>query len=429
MSSYSEHDDVVRINARETDAFDIANVRHFIGPNPYLDSEALVLDFALTGQPVPLSLPDLQAKAAEQFPSLRLPPESREHGADYATLFARTASEAGKLKMGLHLSKWSIKRYDRFDRVALQTLHKGTQKGVVYFVWDWFEALNQGEAFDFDGRFVELQESFSNSVYGGPSTYSLIRAAHKRGIPTTYLWDEGLVQYGYGSRQVRGASTTFDRDSQLDSDFTTRKDDCKLFLEEYGYPVPTGEVVESLEEALDMAENIGYPVVIKPLSGHKGIGVTANIQDPDQLEFAFDKAVESMHEEGPPQIIVEKFVTGHDYRLLCVAGDFVAAVKREPASVTGDGRSTVGRSSPGKTPPPSGPIPPPHPSARSSPTTPWKPICANRIWGWIPCSMGARRSICARWRTCPPEASARTSPTLCTRIPLPCAAPSPSSSV
>jgi cyanophycin synthetase len=149
------------------------------------------------------------------------------------------------------------------------------------------------------------------------------------------------MQYGYGKKQVRGSATTFDCDSHLDSDFTTRKDDCKAFLSNLGFPVPKGDVVVSCKQALKVAEKIGYPVAVKPVAGHKGIGVTAEVQNAEELEFAFDRAVEAIPENQAIEIIVEKSISGVDFRVLCVNGRFVAATERRPASVVGDGHSTI----------------------------------------------------------------------------------------
>jgi cyanophycin synthetase len=149
------------------------------------------------------------------------------------------------------------------------------------------------------------------------------------------------MQYGYGQKQVRGVATTFDCDSHLDSDFTTRKDDCKAFLNTLGFPVPKGDIVRSFEGARAVAREIGYPVAVKPVVGHKGIGVTADVRDPEELEFAFSRAVDAISEEQPKQVIVERSISGADFRLLCVNGRFVAATERRPASVIGDGRSTI----------------------------------------------------------------------------------------
>jgi cyanophycin synthetase len=170
------------------------------------------------------------------------------------------------------------------------------------------------------------------------------------------------MQYGYGSRQVRGIATTFDCDSHLDSDFTTNKDDCKAFLSTLGFPVPQGDIVASREEALTAARRIGYPVAVKPVVGHKGIGVTADVRTPEELEFAFNRAVRAIADNQPIRVIVEQSISGTDFRLLCVNGRFVAATERRPASVVGDGRSTIAElivqenSTPARTDTPTSPL-------------------------------------------------------------------------
>ncbi len=324
------------INARTGDLFDIFNFRHYLGPNPYLDTAALVFDFALTGDGIPKPLEAYVKQIGSYYPQL----QDRTY-LSVAHLVGHVITEINKLDMDLHLDRWSLKLHSTSVRMAIQTLHGRTTRRVVYFVWDWFEAINRNDYFDVAAEFESLQQGFRDSVYGGPTVYALLKTAHSKGIPTVYLWDEQLVQYGYGRKQVRGAATTFDRDSRLDSDFTTRKDDCKAFLASYGFPVPLGKVARSLVQALDTAEELGYPVVLKPVTGHKGIGVTANIQNPEELETAYDNALAAIPLDASVVIIVEKHVTGTDFRLLCVNGSFVAAVERRPAFVIGDGLSTI----------------------------------------------------------------------------------------
>lgn len=328
--------DTLRINARKTDAFDIFNIQHYIGPNPYLETAALVFDFALTGHLAPRPIEDYVAIISDRFPEI-----GHQTADSYAHLFARTVSEAGKLDMGMHLDRWNLKPYKDFVRVSVQTVHARTQRAVVYSVWDWFEAITQGEEFLFEEQIKALQDMFRRSVYGGPTVYALLRTAGDQGIPAFYLWDEGLMQYGYGKKQVRGSATTFGCDSHLDSDFTTRKDDCKAFLGNLGFPVPQGDVVVSCKQALNVADKIGYPVAVKPVAGHKGIGVTAEVQNAEELEFAFERAVDAIPENQGIEVIVEKSISGVDFRLLCVNGRFVAATERRPASVVGDGSSTI----------------------------------------------------------------------------------------
>ncbi|BAZ42492.1 RimK domain-containing protein ATP-grasp [Calothrix sp. NIES-4101] len=335
MVKYNRNE-TVRINARKTDVFDIFNFKHYAGANPYLSAGALVFDFAITDEQEALPLEDYLEQVCQYFPDLR-----NETYESHAHLFAHTASKMGKLEMDLHLDKLSVKSDSDKSTIAIQSLHERTTRAVIYFVWDWFEAITQKEDIVFDEQLTILQNRFRQSVYGGPTVYALWRTAEKKGIPVFYLWEEGLTQYGFGKNHIRGIATTFDCDSHVDSDFTTRKDDCKAFLKSLGFPVPEGEIVKSDREALAVAKEIGYPVAIKPVVGHKGIGVTADITSPRELELAYSRAVAAIPENQPIRIIVEKSIKGSDFRLLCVNGRFVAATERRPASVVGDGHSTI----------------------------------------------------------------------------------------
>ncbi|MGE5660547.1 MAG: acetate--CoA ligase family protein [Actinomycetota bacterium] len=326
----------VRVNARKTDIFDIFNFKHYLGPNPYLETAALVFNFAVTDSREPLAIADYLSEIGRLYPQLL-----SETYESHAHLFARTALEVGKLDMGLYFNHYQVKPSGRHDQIAVEALHARTARAVVYAVWDWFEAIDQDLDFPLESQIAVLQEMFRHSVYGGPTVYSLMRSATQSKIPTFYLWDEGLMQYGYGKKQVRGQATTFDCDSHLDSDFTTRKDDCKAFLATLGFPVPKGDLVTTESGAIAAAREIGYPVAVKPVSGHKGIGVTADVQDSEELVAAFRRALKAIPDKEPIRIIVEQSFKGADFRLLCVNGKFVAATERRPAWVVGDGTSTV----------------------------------------------------------------------------------------
>ncbi|MBE9008866.1 acetate--CoA ligase family protein [Pseudanabaenaceae cyanobacterium LEGE 13415] len=325
-----------RVNARKTDAFDIFNIRYYIGANPYLSTAATVFDLTQTGNQDPLPLEKYVDVISDRYPHFR---EIDFHS--HADLFAQTVAQVSPLDMDLHLQHWNLKTYAKFDRIAIETLHARTTREIIFAVWDWFEAITQGRNFAIGDHIEVLQAQFRRSVYGGPTVYALLKSAQLQGIPTFYLWDEGLMQYGYGRKQVRGIATTFDGDSHLDSDFTTRKDDCKAFLSTLGFPVPKGRIVSTLKEAFNAVDRIHYPVAVKPVVGHKGIGVTANVRSDDDLEAAFNRAVEAVEPDHAIDIIIEQSIEGGDFRLLCVNGRFVAATERRPASVIGDGTSTI----------------------------------------------------------------------------------------
>ncbi|MBD3884192.1 cyanophycin synthetase [Phormidium tenue FACHB-886] len=324
------------VNARRSDVFDVFNFKHYMGANPYLQGGALVFDFALSGYNDPLPLDIYIETIVSRFSHLR-----ETSFESYTELFAQAVREVGKLEMELRCDRYSIKQLSKAERIAIESLHESTSRGVVYAVWDWFEDISRDRSFNLDEQIRVLQRRFRRSPYGGPTVYALLDSARTKDIPAFYLPDEGLMQYGYGRKQVRGIATTFDHDSHLDSDFTTRKDDCKAFLATLGFPVPKGEIVTTRESALRTAERIGYPVAVKPVVGHKGIGVTAEVQNDADLEFAFDRAVDAHPEDEPIRVIVEQHVEGNDHRLLCVDGKFVAATERRAASVVGDGESTI----------------------------------------------------------------------------------------
>ncbi len=328
--------DRVRINARKSDAFDLFNFKFYEGPNPNLETSAFVFDFTFTGHHHLLSLDQYVSAIAHFYTDL-----GNETYPSYANLFARTVVEVSKLDMGLYCDRWSLKLEPDFARIAVQALHARTSREVVYCVWDWFETINQGGDIALAEQINKLQQIFQQSVYHGPTIYALLKTAYEQKIPTFYLWNERLMQYGYGKKQVRGFATTFDRDSHIDSDFTTRKDDCKAFLGTLGFPVPKGEIVINFAEAHSAALKIGYPVAVKPVVGHKGIGVTADVKTKDELKVAFERAVREIAPEESVRVIVEESITGRDFRLLCVNHRFVAATERRPASVTGDGSLTI----------------------------------------------------------------------------------------
>lgn len=313
------------------DTFYLTHFKYFLGPNPYLNTGALVFDFTISTKVEALPLEDYQEEISQKFPQIGQYPLTT-----YAELFAQTVAQVNQLDMDFNLDRYSIKN----ERIAVQSLDYQTSIEVVDLVWDWWEAITQDSNFDYHSRLKKAQESFRFSPYGGPSSYALLESANKRKIPTFYLPEERLIQYGYGSYQIRGVSTTFNCDSHVDLDFTTVKDDCKGFLANCGFPVPKGYVVYSFKEALTSADELGYPVVVKPVVGHKGIGVTANIRNDKELEFAYDRAVDASPRRRE-QIIVEQYIPGADFRLLCVGGKFVAALERRPAYVIGDGRSTI----------------------------------------------------------------------------------------
>lgn len=197
------------------------------------------------------------------------------------------------------------------------------------------EATIAKRTFDVDTVVTTLAELRENDMLG-PSTWSIVKEAKKRGIPALRLNDASLVQLGYGAKQRRIQATMTDRTSALGVEIADEKFRTKNLLERAGIPTPEGSLVESLEEAAHVAEEIGYPVAVKPEVGNHGRGITARVTSVGELEIAFVSA-----RKVCSSVIVEKSLTGVDFRVLVIDGRLAAAALREPAHVVGDGASSI----------------------------------------------------------------------------------------
>ena len=190
-----------------------------------------------------------------------------------------------------------------------------------------------------DWEFAEHRDAFIRYAQRrafGPSTASLVRAAEDRGIPWIRLNRQSLVQFGYGRYQHRIQATTTGRTSNIAVELASDKEETNSILRDLGLPVPKQRLVRSSSDAKRAAERIGFPVVLKPLSGNHGRGVSINLKTPEEVEVAFEKA-----REHGRNVIVEGFLEGYDHRLLVVNGQLVAAAKRMPGHVVGDGKHTI----------------------------------------------------------------------------------------
>lgn len=197
------------------------------------------------------------------------------------------------------------------------------------------EALISGEAYDLDKDILEMREIREENRLG-PSTGSIVDEAVSRGIPWLRLNKYSLVQLGYGANQKRIQATVASTTGSIAVEIACDKEDTKDLLEDNGIAVPRGRIVRSEEGMFEAIERIGYPVVTKPVNGNHGRGATTNINNAEDAKIAFAAA-----REHSRSIIVEKFISGFDFRLLVINHQFVAAAKRTPASVLGDGKSTI----------------------------------------------------------------------------------------
>jgi len=199
------------------------------------------------------------------------------------------------------------------------------------------EAIISGEDYDLSEDIQEMRE-LREADRLGPSTGSIIEEAEARGIPWIRLNKYSLCQLGYGANQKRIQATVTSETSSIGVELACDKEDTKHLLEQAEVEVPRGDIIRrerSLEEA---CRYVGYPLVIKPIDGNHGRGITVDIQNYEDALQAFHHAKESSKSGA---IIVEKFIVGDDYRLLVINNRLVAGAIRTPAHVIGDGKSTV----------------------------------------------------------------------------------------
>jgi len=198
------------------------------------------------------------------------------------------------------------------------------------------EAAARNEAVDVPAMLQELKRIHCRHGLG-PSTRAVIEAARERGIPSLRLSnDASLFQLGWGARQQRLQATITGRSGQIAVSIASDKDLTKQLLSAAGVPVPRGRTVTTLEEAVEAMRDIGVPVTVKPLDANQGKGVTTNVRSNDDLAAAFARALEHGDE-----VLVEQHIVGRDHRVLVVDGRVVAASRRMPPLVVGDGAHTV----------------------------------------------------------------------------------------
>lgn len=193
------------------------------------------------------------------------------------------------------------------------------------------QALVDGREYDLDACIQKLKE-IREKVRLGPSTGSIVEEAVARKIPWIRLGKNSLVQLGYGVNQQRFQATVTGKTSSIAVDIACNKEATKKMLEDAAIPVPSGGLAENEEELQSIINRIGYPVVLKPLTGNHGRGQSINVRD-------WQTAVEGLqHAQNiSPKVIVEKYVTGYDFRVLVINHKLVAAARRVPANVVGDG--------------------------------------------------------------------------------------------
>jgi cyanophycin synthetase len=197
------------------------------------------------------------------------------------------------------------------------------------------QALVDGVEYDVPADIQELREIREDTRLG-PSTGCIVDEAAKRGIPFIRLNKQSLVQLGYGVHQKRIRATIASTTSNIAVDIACNKEETKNLLEAAEIPVPRGTVVRTEIGLQEAVEKYKYPLVIKPIDGNHGKGNTTNITNWQQALTAFEAA-----KVYGRSVIVERFITGFDFRILVINSKFICAALRTPAAVTGDGINNI----------------------------------------------------------------------------------------
>jgi cyanophycin synthetase len=197
------------------------------------------------------------------------------------------------------------------------------------------EALTNDEPYDLETDIMSLREIREDTRLG-PSTGCIVDEAAKRGIPHLRLNKHSLVQLGYGIHQKRIRATIASTTGNIAVDIACDKEETKNLLEAAEIPVPKGMVIRTEAGLKDAVEKYGYPLVIKPIDGNHGKGNTTNITTWEQAITALEAA-----KQYGRSVIVERFITGFDFRILVINYKFICAALRTPAAVTGDGEHTI----------------------------------------------------------------------------------------
>jgi cyanophycin synthetase len=225
------------------------------------------------------------------------------------------------------------------DACVYQVVVEYSEEAVGHLAMELAQALCKAALedtpFDVTQALAQLRE-LDEDVRLGPSTGCIVDAAVARNIPYSRMTEGSMVRFGWGSKQRRIQAAEMDITSAISEAIAQDKDLTKKLLAAAGVPVPGGRAALDAEDAWAAALEIGLPVVVKPNDGNQGKGVTVNIQTKEHLLRAYATA-----REFRDDILVERYMPGNDFRLLVIGDKLVAAARRDPPKVVGDGVHTI----------------------------------------------------------------------------------------
>jgi len=335
--------------AHDPEELRVSRLRALRGPNFWRLAPVIACDLTLGAfEDVPTTrIPGFNQRLVELLPTLREHPCSRggeggfvarlEEGTHLPHVLEHVALElqclaGSEVSFGRVVESgdpgvwWLIVAYEEED-VGLEAVRDAVK--VV-------RACIAGEPFNV-AEVIEDLNDLRENVRLGPSTAAIVEEAMRRGIPVRRLNRYSLVQLGLGKNLRRIQAAMSDWTSAIAVEIAQDKDDTRRVLGNIGLPVPQGDTATTLDGALEVAAEIGYPVLLKPLDASHGRGISGRLESEDEVRAAWP-----VTSEYGRRVVVERFVHGRDHRVLVVDGKLVAVAERVPAHVVGDGTSSIG---------------------------------------------------------------------------------------
>jgi len=316
---------------------EVSRIRALRGPNLWTRETAIEAIVSLTANEARLeSMPDFEARLRARLPMLG---QIKAIGQDHASLAHALEATALSLQAAAGCPVTFSRTVHAVRENVYQVVVQYSEEAVGRLAFEHAEALCRATLddapFDLDATLTQLRD-LDEDIRLGPSTGAIVQAAVARGIPYRRLTEGSLVQFGWGSKQKRIQAAETGHTSAIAESIAQDKELTKDLLYAAGVPVPLGRTVDGAADAWAAAQEIGLPVVVKPKDGNQGKGVAVNLTTREAVEAAYAVAGSFRGD-----VMVERYLPGNDFRLLVIGDRLVAAARRDPPLVTGDGVRTI----------------------------------------------------------------------------------------
>ncbi|RJG11533.1 cyanophycin synthetase [Massilia cavernae] len=317
---------------------EVSRVRALRGPNLWSHHTSVEAIVACSPDEQSIrDLPSFEARLRLRFPSISpLQPSGHDDSVPMAHVLELAAlglqAQAG---CRVTFSRTTATLEPSIYQVVVEYSEEAVGKLALELARQLCTAAQDDTPFDLEAALTQLRD-LDEDVRLGPSTGAIVDAAVARNIPFRRLTEGSLVMFGWGSRQRRIQAAEIDSTGAIAETIAQDKELTKKLLHAAGVPVPLGRVVEDPDDAWAAAMEIGLPVVIKPKDGNQGKGVTVNVTTREQLDAGFAAASEFRDD-----VMVERYLPGNDFRLLVIGNKLIAAARRDPPQVVGDGVNSV----------------------------------------------------------------------------------------